>query len=230
MCSLFGSSDVSMYEILFEVNKVRGAFASSICTLIKDDYDQVCDHWVGKFQNVVDISKIEFIVNQQAYIMGHFQAPTSAKRKWDYDTSHPFETMDWLIAHNGVLTNFDYLNMTYTPWNVNPVDSSVIVSMLQQEYEDGKKISIKKEHELLEKVLDRIEGTFALYIVNTNNWNTYICRQGSTLFYDVNGNFSSIAGRSMVEVPEGKIYQLVNNYKSFKQIGEFQSKSPFLVL
>jgi len=66
ICAIFGSSDVSMYEILFDANKVRGAFASSICTLVKDDHNNVCDHWVGKFQNVVDINKIEFIVNEQA--------------------------------------------------------------------------------------------------------------------------------------------------------------------
>jgi len=230
MCAIFGSPSVSMFEVLYEANKVRGAFASSICTLIRDEYGDVCDNWVGKFERVMDLNKIEFIVNEQAYILGHFQAPTSAKRKWDYDTSHPFETLDWCVAHNGVITNFEKLNNTYTPWNVNPVDSSVIVSMIQKEYEDEQTTSTKKEYEILERVLGRIEGTFALYIVNVNNWNTYICRQGSTLFFDEHGNFSSIAGKNMTVVPEGKIFQLVDNYKAFKQVGEFTSKSPFLIL
>jgi glucosamine 6-phosphate synthetase-like amidotransferase/phosphosugar isomerase protein len=230
MCAILGSRDVSMFEILYEANKTRGAFASSVCSLISDGNGNVCDHWIGKFKNVFDIGKISFVDGEQEYILGHFQAPTSSKRKWDYDTSHPFESLDWCVAHNGVLTNFEYLNNKFTPWNVNPVDSSVIVSMLQEEYEEKGKLSISKEYQLLEKVLDRLEGTFALYIVNTNNWNTYICRQGSTLFFDKLGNFSSIKGKGMTEVPEGKIYQLVDRYGSFKQVGEFKSKSPFLVI
>ena len=53
------------------------------------------------------IAKIDYSIEDKKnqYYLGHVQAPTSSQRKWHYDTSHPFETMSWMVFHNGVITN-----------------------------------------------------------------------------------------------------------------------------
>ena len=40
MCAIFGSFDTSMFEVLYEANKKRGNFASSITSLSPDGEDQ----------------------------------------------------------------------------------------------------------------------------------------------------------------------------------------------
>jgi glucosamine 6-phosphate synthetase-like amidotransferase/phosphosugar isomerase protein len=233
MCALYGSVSLSMFEVLYEANQPRGNFASSLVTLMKSTNDIVDDVSIIKQQGYINIDNLKLKEKEHAYYAGHVQAPTSAVRKFNYDTSHPFEQEDWMVFHNGVLTNHEELNEKYCSWNVNKVDTSVIVSMLQEEWTDmkckKKPISSIEEVNIIEKICNRLEGTFALVIINTTSLNVYLVRQGSTLFYDNNGNYSSIQGKTMKEVPEGKVLKLDREFK-FKEVGKFKSKSPFLIV
>lgn len=233
MCALYGSVSLSMFEVLYEANQPRGNFASSLVTLMKSTNDIVDDVSIIKQQGYINIDNLKLKEKEHAYYAGHVQAPTSAVRKFNYDTSHPFEQEDWMVFHNGVLTNHGELNEKYCSWNVNKVDTSVIVSMLQEEWTDmkckKKPISSIEEVNIIEKICNRLEGTFALVIINTTSLNVYLVRQGSTLFYDNNGNYSSIQGKTMKEVPEGKVLKLDREFK-FKEVGKFKSKSPFLIV
>ena len=70
--------------------------------------------------------------------LGHNQAPTETGRGWKEETSHPFWVGDWIVAHNGVLTNFNELIDEYVPMHDNPVDSSIIPALLDEfEYTHG---------------------------------------------------------------------------------------------
>ena len=233
MCAIFGSTDQSMFEILFEANKVRGTFASSLVTLMKNPVGQVDDVTIRKEQGLYSFEKLKLKPKNHAYYMGHVQAPTSSARKYNYDTSHPFEQEDWLVFHNGVLTNHESLNAVYCKWNENPVDTSVIPCMLQEkwnELKEGKaRASSTDEVKIIETICERLQGTFALCIVNTTTLNVYLTRQGSTLFYDDKGNYSSIKGKTMEEVPEGKILKLTKDF-TFKAVGKFKPSSPFLII
>ena len=233
MCSIYGSRDLSMFEVLFEANKDRGNFASSIVTLMTTPAGIVDDVSIRKEQNHINIEKLKLKPNEHAYFMGHVQAPTSSVRKYNYDTSHPFEQEDWLVFHNGVLTNYKELNEQYCDYNVNKVDTSTIVCMLQTEWDQlksGKKSrSSIDEVKIIETICGRLEGTFALAIVNTLTLNVYLVRQGSTLYINDKGSYSSIQGKDWVELPEGKIVKLTKEYK-FKEVGKFESKSPFFIL
>ena len=72
-----------------------------------------------------------------------------------------------------------------------------------------------------------MKGTFALWIFNTNSFNVYIARQGSTLFYK-GTNVSSIKGCDYREVTEGIIYEYTSS--GFKPVEGFIVDSPFLTL
>ena len=37
MCAIFGSADISTFEVLYDANKERGNFASSAVSLTSDD-------------------------------------------------------------------------------------------------------------------------------------------------------------------------------------------------
>lgn len=222
MCAIFGSSSPSMFEILHEANKERGNFASSIVTIGEDDV------YVGKFEGNIDFDKIKYS-DDLVYISGHVQAPTSAMREWSYDTSHPFESMSWLVSHNGVLTNEAEIRRHYISFIENPVDTHLIVSLLEYftNQEEGKPDPVKS----IIKTLNILKGTFALSIIDVDTGELYIARSGSILHYDNRGNFSTKPGSSgYKELPEGVIMRLNKRTWRWNKVGEFEAKSPFLFI
>lgn len=160
--------------------------------------------------------------------LGHNQAPTSSERKWKEHNSHPFVRENWIVAHNGVLTNFDKLKNEYVPDHENIVDSSIIPALLHFfESRAGHCTSQEKEQDIIKTVLPLLEGTYGLWIVNIRTLNVYLARQGSTLFYD-DDSFSSIQGKDYKEIKEGSLYRF--SKKGITKVGEYQVKSPFFTI
>ena len=71
MCAIFGSFNNSMFEVLYEANKQRGNFASSVISLTKDD------QLIRKKRGSIDFDKYTYEPKSN-YFLGHVQAPTSA--------------------------------------------------------------------------------------------------------------------------------------------------------
>jgi glucosamine 6-phosphate synthetase-like amidotransferase/phosphosugar isomerase protein len=154
--------------------------------------------------------------------LGHTQAPTSAKRTFSPKTSHPFQYKEWIIAHNGVLTNDKALKATIKDKKAyNIVDSSVIAPLID--------ISFKKTKDEVTAIcnaLSSLRGTFGLWIYNEKSANTYIARSGSTLYANfLTNNFSSINSGDLVSLEEGLLYLLTK--EGITSVGKFNTKSPF---
>ncbi|MDC3298469.1 hypothetical protein OAU81_00195 [bacterium] len=155
--------------------------------------------------------------------LGHVQAPTSNCREVLAETTHPFECGDWLVAHNGVLENFEELKESlYLNSISNPVDSSIIPVMLSE-------LWVGDEVMCIRETCEKLKGTFACWIVNKESKNIYLVRSGSTLYMnDVRGEVSSIKYTDLEqEVPEGNIYQLTS--EGITLVGEFETNSPFFI-
>jgi len=220
MCGIFGAISSSKFEVLDQANQSRGNFASGMISHNGSNYN------IQKTENSFNWNQIK--LPDGFFYLGHNQAPTSSERKWKEHNSHPFLTKNWVVAHNGVLTNFEKLKTDYVPDHENTVDSSIIPALLSHfEKTPGTANDIEKETNLISHVLNLIEGTFGLWIVNLTTLNIYIARQGSTLFYDKN-SFSSIKGNESKNVKEGIIYNFTR--KGTKAEGKFKVKSPFLEL
>ena len=56
MCAIFGSFDKSMLEILYEANKDRGNFASSVVCLSDDD------QYIAKHEGDINFDKFNYAV------------------------------------------------------------------------------------------------------------------------------------------------------------------------
>lgn len=221
MCAIFGSFDRSMFEVLHEANKERGNFASSMVTIGLEDV------YIGKFEGNIDFDKVRYS-SDFCYVTGHVQAPTSSMREWSYDTSHPFESLSWIVSHNGVLTNESEIKKHYVPYVVNPVDTALIVELLQYftDNEDKKPDPVKA----IIKTLNILQGTFALSIIDSDTGEIYLARTGSILHYDKNGNFSTKPGTGYKKLPEGVIMRLNKKTRRWNKVGVFEVKSPFLFL
>ena len=222
MCAIFGSFDTSMFEVLYEGNKKRGNFASSIVSLSPDDQDQ----YIRKKKGNIDFDKYTYEPNSN-YYLGHVQAPTSANRKWEYDTSHPFESLSWLVSHNGVLTNHKQLRKQHCSFIENTVDTAVIVNVLEY----FTQITLDESNIIPEKIikstLELLRGTFALSIIFCDTNEVFIARSGSILHYNNKGDYSTMGGVGFKELQEGVIMKLNNKTKRWNKVSKFKFHSPF---
>jgi hypothetical protein len=202
MCAIVSSRDIDRFKVMIEVNRERGTFASS---LVKIGSDETIN--ISRFPGLFDVNSID-----SSYIdcfVGHVQAPTSDIREWDVKTSHPFETLNWLVFHNGVLTNHKELDP-----NIR-VDTQCIVNLLE-------------ECNDIQSVVNRLKGTFALFIINKKTYDKFILRQGSLLHYNDQGDVSSLFVEGMKIIPEGVIMKYDNS--SWIEYGKFDTQSPFIFL
>ena len=224
MCGIYCSDNLSTFEILDQANRERGNFATGIVWINKDKEE----FEVIKYEGCVDWNNEEDIPREETIYIGHNQAPTSSQRDYEHLTSHPFIYGDWVVAHNGVLTNYKQLIKDYLPNHDNIVDSSIIPALLDEnDYQTGPSTDQDEELANIANVLECLKGTFALWLFNARTYNLYIARQGSTLFYK-GTNVSSIKGEGYKEVSEGIIYKY--DEKGLTPMEGFVSSSPFFTL
>ena len=98
MCSIYGSSNESMLEVLHSATLFRGEYAFSLLTISNKNAIKV----VKQKDHPTEIN----LCKNTKFALGHNQAPTSAQRAYHEMTSHPFRSNDWIVGHNGVITNY----------------------------------------------------------------------------------------------------------------------------
>jgi glucosamine 6-phosphate synthetase-like amidotransferase/phosphosugar isomerase protein len=234
MCGIFGSRDFQTYEKLYINNKRRGTFAGG-SIYAKPSGDLYLKKWEG-------VSDVDEMTGEYAWVseydtyVGHTQAPTSSTRTYSDKTTHPFEHGWWIVAHNGVLENDQYIRKEFLQESYGecsgsmfdtstlPVDSAVIPALIDTLYVGSDLLAIKES-------LENLKGTFACWIYSKRTYQTYIARSGSTLFGDVdNSVFSSvkIPGLANDELEEGVIYCMTK--EGLTNVGTFNHSSPFFML
>jgi glucosamine 6-phosphate synthetase-like amidotransferase/phosphosugar isomerase protein len=219
MCAIFGCPDKTMLEVLYAANQDRGTFASSCVQLTYDD------QFTLKKEGAIDYDDVN-LSKRAKYFMGHVQAPTSAQRSWTYETSHPFDTMSFMVFHNGVITNDNEIRKKYLPHIENPVDSALIVNLIQKFMEEDRDRGTNPVR-YIRQALELLCGSFAVSIVDTDTNEVYIARVGSILHYNNSGCFSTIPGKNYMKLDEGVIRRLNKKTNRFNKVGEFAHESPF---
>lgn len=216
MCGIAGSTTLEKLKVLYSLNKDRGIFANSLA------FKQHNTFKVIKSQGELSLSTY---TEPYDFVLLHTQAPTSSIREWSAETSHPFECGNWIVAHNGIISNFEklkrqYVNITHH----NEVDSSIIPALLDCFESKG-----VNGHEMLiiKEVAELLEGTFACWIYSKITGQVYIIRCSSTLFADNYGNFSSVVFDNSFPLNEGVVYKLNNGLHTMTK---FKYNSPFFAL
>jgi glucosamine 6-phosphate synthetase-like amidotransferase/phosphosugar isomerase protein len=227
MCGIFTASDFNKYIKLYNKNKERGTFAYG-SLFLSYSYDATM-----KSPGTVDLSKNMIINNidiqmkpsEFYYFLGHTQAPTSSQREYNELTSHPFQCGEWVVAHNGVLTNDIKLKAKIqNKSSFNEVDSSVIPALLEQYSEDD-----DNEVSIICDVLSKLQGTFGLWIYNKESHNVYVARSGSTLYANILDNtVSSLPDEGLDPLEEGVLYLVTP--EGLTSVGGFTNNSPFFIL
>ena len=176
MCGIFGSTTLQRFKTLYTLNQDRGNFAYGGMYIHREEVSEIQ-------RTEGDSLQLEDKPGRQ-YYMGHTQGPTSAKRDFDPETSHPFKYNTWHVAHNGVLSNSKELAKEYEV--DSPVDSAIIPKLLSI-----KELDSKNEVHAIEQACSELKGTFACWIYNEMSEEVYLVRCGSTLFTNNKDEFSS---------------------------------------
>jgi glucosamine 6-phosphate synthetase-like amidotransferase/phosphosugar isomerase protein len=172
------------------------------------------------------------------YYMGHTQAPTSAQREFDPETSHPFKYNTWHVAHNGVLSNSKVLAEQYGV-DPNPVDSAVIPAMMWYYHDNNRDDGLfpfQREELAIKAVCEKLEGTFSCWVHNTFTNHVHLIRSGSTLFVNYKtGDFSSAQYEDMKALDDHAIYRVFYDAdpiqkSKIEKVGHFATHSPFFIL
>ena len=220
MCGIFGTTELERFKTLYRLNQDRGSFAFGGC-YVKDTIA------IQKTGGIVEPCAI---INDYDYSLGHTQGPTSAVREFNSDTSHPFTVGDWVVAHNGVLSNDQELIAKYgLEHETSEVDSSIIPALLN--YSEIIVPGMDHEVEAITDTLMELSGTYSVWIVNKKSNNIYLARVGSTLFLSKDRReFSSKTTKGFKSIPEGVLLKYNRDKMIFEQVSVFEYDSPYLII
>lgn len=213
MCGIAGSTNKEQAFKLYKSNLNRGYYSSGF-TSIKNSSNkdsQAIIKTLGVWEQPQDVS-------DSVYYLYHSRGPTTETNEFVPDNNHPFVYKNWVVAHNGIISNFKDLGKKYFPEEdfTGKTDSCIIPRLL----------SIRP----MKDVLEELKGTFALWIWSPYSYGVYLCRSGSTLFANFDtGDFCSTEFEGSTNLSEGIIYK-IDNYKSIHKFGQFKSNSPYFVL
>lgn len=222
MCAIFGTNKYENFVKLYNENSIRGNFALGVAVLYRTKYGKISTAIYKSNRFDIIQSALEPHIVDSVYFLGHVQAPTSVEREFKYNTTHPFIQNNLVVAHNGVLTNFEQLKQTHNlHHHNNNVDSSIIPALIHIHKTAGKTVI-----ESIENTFSELNGTFSTWIVDKETNSVYVCRLSSTVWVK-NLEFSSIQVDNMSEMPEYTVFQLDIDQVGFKKVGSFKAYTHF---
>ena len=220
MCGIFGATNFNDFERLYAKNKIRGTFAHGFIYIKRNG--ATC---VKRGPGARSLTGEYAWQHQLQYDMfaGHTQSPTSSVRDYDETTSHPFETDNFIVSHNGVLENhLDLAKQHEIPISDVNVDSKIIPMLLDNMY-------VGSDVLVIQEVCNMLKGIFSCWIYCKPTKLLYVVRNGSTLYTDANkSKFTSLKyGDADQEIEQGHI--LCFTSEGLTTVGEFTPSNPFFI-
>jgi glutamine---fructose-6-phosphate transaminase (isomerizing) len=212
MCGITGYiGNKTAFKLLLEGLKQlqnRGYDSAGICTLSQNG-----EFTLNKFASVNNLSAIEKLesikLSSDYNGIGHTRWATHGP-KTD-ENSHPHNCMhdEISIVHNGIIENYQKLKNFLIKNNYtfkSQTDTEVIVNLISYEF--------KKTNDILESIrntINKLEGTYALCILNINEPNKLYCvRHGSPLLISKGDDYAYIASE------QSGLYYKSNSYICLK--------------
>jgi len=215
MCGIAGSSNKEKAFSLYQSNLDRGYYSSG--SLMIDELNFWESKKVqGQFKTIPVLGSSSNTNN--LYYLYHSRGPTTETLTFVEKDNHPFLYRDWVVAHNGIISNFEELKFKYFANEIfeTDTDSSIIPRMLF-------KFGFKEG-------LSQLKGTFAIWAYNTIAREIYIARSSCTLYGDIQtGDFSSTQFENSILLKEGIVYK-ITNYNKIIEETQFVSDSPYFIL
>ncbi len=217
MCGIAGSSNKQKAFELYQSNLDRGYYSSG-ALVINDLSLSSVSKKEGQFVKPVEPPDPPQIHVEGLYYLYHSRGPTTETVSFLEKDNHPFYCNSWYVAHNGIISNFEQLKQEHfsDEYFESTTDSSIIPKLINKYG--------------LEKGINFLEGTFAVWIFNITTNKTYIARNSCTLYANTEtGDFSSTKFKDSVLLDEHTLYE-IKDYKEINILSNFTSKSHYFIL
>jgi glucosamine 6-phosphate synthetase-like amidotransferase/phosphosugar isomerase protein len=213
MCGISGSSNLDKAFDLYKKNLSRGCYSSGFAGLILNSGEKSVNFVVhrqkGELSKEDILTCIEELPKINFYAF-HSRAPTnSIEEKWNPRTTHPFLQDGYLVAHNGIISNFKNL-----PEHKNfQVDSEIIPHYMCKE-------------ENIKAAYSKLEGLLTSWLYHFGE--LFLIKAGSSLWIKEDC-FSSVEfeGATQIET-DGNIFQYTSN-NTFEVVDQFNYTNPYFV-
>lgn len=147
----------------------------------KDNFNTVCGEECdningeifkipGRFSEYIDDMDGVLYLDDVHTVLLHTRQATQGSSDINMN-NHPFNTKDFILAHNGIIHNDDELKTKYSLNSPIKCDSYIIVALIQHFYDEGN--SVKKSISL---ALSEILGGYACWLYHKPNKELYLFR------------------------------------------------------
>lgn len=150
-------------------------------------------------------------------VLCHLLAPTGNDKR-----IHPFETDRFVLAHNGILLNYEQ----YTTWKIGPVDSQYILGGIQYFVDDYHYDPLTA----IIRVNETLQGQRACWMWDKIERKLYLWRVMSPIFFR-NGRefiFSSTRFPEAQLMEEGVVFEVDYQTRVITQDAKFKFYSPYM--
>lgn len=215
MCGIAGSSSKEKAFSLYQSNLDRGYYSSGSLIINESKF---CESKKVQGQFKTASALANSLNTNNLYYLYHSRGPTTETLAFQEKDNHPFVYRNWVVAHNGIISNFEELKSKYFASEIfeTSTDSSIIPRML---FKFG-----------LKEGLSQLKGTFAIWAYNTITGDVYIARSSCTLYANLQtGDFSSTQFDNRDMIKEGTVYKIVN-FNIIIEDTQFVSDSPYFIL
>ena len=220
MCGLFGSlashaEPATLIDELAKANSIRGNRGFGVMRW-SPTHCEVTRH-IGPWQNLCSRSA--------PVILAHVRAPTGGSE--GLQSTHPFETPEFLLAHNGILLNPKDISPTMA-YTGEPVDTMALVHGIDRALRNGWSVPIA-----IAKTAASLKGQQACWLWHKREAALYIWRVMSTLFCDEADPsrfvFSSVVhGPASKPVDQGKVFRVTPDVPKPVVVADFEFYSPYM--
>ncbi len=228
MCGIFGifsqaqskkvfldSKDFKLFSDIGFQSRRRGVDASGVMFAHSGSNVQVIKGNVDFRMLVKDVSK-NFYETNNNFFVGHTRYATHGT-KINQNNNHPIVSQNWLVIHNGWITNFDQIKLNAPLINGMGADTSVDSFAINLVLESSLSNSDKFSHQDFEQALKKLKGEISLFAIHksgrsflyTNVGNVYIVQtKDRILFASEPEFFQKKHVKHASQLSTNKVYEL----------------------
>lgn len=206
MCGIVGSLSKEKIKELAKLNSQRGNKTYSITVINNRNEVVYCNKTVGKFEDGVLESGIDFKVENPYYIL-HIQSPTKVTGN-SLNTIHPAtdNKNDTHLWHNGMLLERN-LNTIKEEYNYeSDWDTGLLLEVVNSDYNNLKKV----------------EGSFACLHLKDKTF-TMFRNRITPLYIDEELNISSVPFNGSQNIEFNNVFEINLKTKKYSKIMDFDN-------
>ncbi|MEG1752100.1 MAG: glutamine--fructose-6-phosphate transaminase (isomerizing) [Clostridia bacterium] len=199
MCGIIGivSANAIQEQLIESLKKLeyRGYDSAGIATIENGEF--LVTKTAGKICELE--KKLKTDLHYGNIGIGHTRWATHGKATMQ--NSHPFESENLCLVHNGIIENFKEIKINFNLKTVSQTDSEIILRLLEKNLNENKYLNIN----ILIKTCNTLIGSYSLAILDKKQNKLFLAKNKSPL-YVVQTNNKTICSSDIICFDNNELY------------------------